>query len=495
MAASEKATLSSVRDCSSASSLPTSVLSSHAWIGKHSPGFRIHGSQVEFLHEPADFYSNLLEQIKKAERRIVIASLYLGTGRMEQKLVDTISETLAQRSLPLKVDILLDYTRGQRGHPNSCSLLVPLLEQYGSQVSVSLYHTPDLRGMVRRFLPERYNEVVGLQHMKIYLFDDNVMLSGANLSDSYFTNRQDRYVIMHKAPGLADFFTNLVSAVQSFSFQLNSDCSLQLSKGLTVHPFEGGIFYFTHTLNQRFQSSLKSATRSKFPLNPYSFERILRAVCPTSSDAGQDTVVFPLVQMGPFDIQTDSIVTEEFFRKVPQASSIRLASGYFNLTSHYRQTLINYSAADYCILTASPQANGFYGASGVSGGVPHAYNYIAQGFLREVGDHCQQQRVQLSEYSRPGWTFHAKGLWYTAPGQLLPSATFIGSPNFGYRSVFRDVEAQAVIATDNADLQRRLHREQDHLYSRSQPVELNTLEARPIPLWVRFVTPYISNFF
>lgn len=61
----------------------------------------------------------------------------------------------------------------------------------------------------------------------------------ANLSDSYFTNRQDRYVMLKEAPGLADFFSRLVRAVASFSFQLSPDQTLKLNEDLKVHPFEG----------------------------------------------------------------------------------------------------------------------------------------------------------------------------------------------------------------------------------------------------------------
>ena len=35
----------------------------------------------------------------------------------------------------------------------------------------------------------------------------------------------------------------------------------------------------------------------------------------------------------------------------------------------------------------------------------------------------------------------------------------------GYRSVFRDIEAQVVIATDNADLRARLHKVSDSFVS------------------------------
>lgn len=48
------------------------------------------------------------------------------------------------------------------------------------------------------------------------------------------------------------------------------------------------------------------------------------------------------------------------------------------------------------------------------------------------------------------------GLWFYLRGQDRPCLTLIGSPNFGYRSVHRDLEAQIAIVTENQELQRRL---------------------------------------
>lgn len=39
----------------------------------------------------------------------------------------------------------------------------------------------------------------------------------------------------------------------------------------------------------------------------------------------------------------------------------------------------------------------------------------------------------------------------------LPMLTVIGSPNFGYRSAERDLEAQCVLITRNPALRQRLH--------------------------------------
>ena len=61
----------------------------------------------------------------------------------------------------------------------------------------------------------------------------------ANLSESYFTNRQDRYVLLQNSTHIADFFSRLVGAVSSVSFHLQSDNSLELSDDLKVHPFLG----------------------------------------------------------------------------------------------------------------------------------------------------------------------------------------------------------------------------------------------------------------
>lgn len=105
----------------------------------------------------------------------MLASLYLGSGAPEQRLV----ADLAQSGAP-QITVLLDGLRGSRGPNSSRDTLRPLLLLSGPQrdVAVHLYHTPDLRGLTKLLLPARYNEIVGLQHMKAYIFDDTLVLSG-----------------------------------------------------------------------------------------------------------------------------------------------------------------------------------------------------------------------------------------------------------------------------------------------------------------------------
>lgn len=157
----------------------------------------------------------------------------------------------------LVVDILIDAARGTRLEKNSSSLtmlesLFELKESLDSEkhpsehsrsflksssvlksssqrqspiatssplaINVNLFHSPLLSGLLYQVLPPRVNEILGVFHTKVFLVDNTVVLTGANLSESYLTNRQDRYVVIKDAPDLADFLHQLVQLIQRFSF-------------------------------------------------------------------------------------------------------------------------------------------------------------------------------------------------------------------------------------------------------------------------------------
>lgn len=102
--------------------------------------------------------------------------------------------------------------------------------------------------------------------------------------------------------------------------------------------------------------------------------------------------------------------------------------------------------------------------------------------------------MALLEYERPGWSYHAKGLWYYLPESDLPNLTLIGSSNFGERSVNRDLETQICLVTNNKPLQERLQAECNHLYDRASIAE-NEITNRPVPRWVKGVVWLFKNFF
>ena len=220
------------------------------WLQNHTISIPVKGDDIRILEKPSDFYKELINGIKTAQKRVVLTALYLGVGKLEKQLISELKETIKKAQVnqqKLKVDILLDFCRGSRGTINSRSVLSSLLEkdfEIQSDIKISLYHSPMLRGFWKQLLPDRINEVVGLQHIKAYVFDDRVILSGANLSSDYFTNRQDRYIVFDNNSQLSNYFSQLVSAISSFSYHLKSNGDVILSAECPEDPVTGNFDNF-----------------------------------------------------------------------------------------------------------------------------------------------------------------------------------------------------------------------------------------------------------
>lgn len=454
-------------------------LESLDWLHGLSPCFALESSQIEIIQEPNLFYDQLLALCTNAKYRISIASLYLGNGNLEKDLVAGIDQNVKQNS-DLKVNILIDYARGTRGEINSKKMLQHLVNQ-SENVLLSLYHTPNLRGLTKKVVPARWNELVGLQHMKVYIADNTVIISGANLSNDYFTNRQDRYIVINDKH-LSDFYFNLISKVQEFSLRVTSDFEVGLHPNWKISPYEGTKLDFVAKARELV---------GEYFTDTFETQRHRQINVPLET---ADTWIFPLIEMGQLGIHHDSVATKKLFSASLPNSKINLATGYFNLTENYMKTLTTDCKANCNILMAHPNANGFQGAKGPAGGIPAAYSQIAKTFQKTLVASGQAHRVQLFEYQKPNWTYHAKGLWYYLPNSKTPDLTLIGSSNFGERSVNRDLESQICLVTVNDELRQQMQSECDNLYKYGE-IAGRELRVRPVPKWVRAVVAIFRNYF
>ncbi|PAV80114.1 hypothetical protein WR25_11859 [Diploscapter pachys] len=396
------------------------------------PSVPINAKNVKIISEPEDFYETLLTLISKSNERIYISSLYLGDGKLENALVDKIDNRLRD-VLNLRVTILLDYLRGTRGERLEKSSTT-LLKRIADRSTIYLYHTPYLKGFLKQTIPERSNEVIGLQHMKLYIFDDHVLLSGANLSDSYFTNRQDRYILFENSKELADYFSQVVDVVGQLSFVLDKDGQCTINPLCPIHPVTGNTKEFSRELNDRLKKVMES----------------LRSASPSHSQS--DTVAYPILQMGMFEVEQEHQLMKRLLSTENPSMKFTMASGYFNCLEEYEDLMTNKGKYDLDILVASPKANGFLNAQGLSGQIPAVYSNILHNFYSKVQE-SNRKSLKLFEYDREGWTFHSKGFWIEHPNY---SATIVGSSNYGYRSAFRDLEAQVFLVTKDQNLREQL---------------------------------------
>ena len=471
---------------------PVAVLTSD--LDRLAPRIDISAEQIEILDTPEDFYDTLKTKIRNAKRRIYLSTLYV--GKTEHELISTIRDALLHSGPALKVSILTDALRGTREAPNpSCaSLLASLVAEFPDRIEVRMYHTPNLTGLRKALIPKRINEGWGLQHIKLYGIDDELILSGANLSNDYFTNRQDRYHVF-KSKRVTDYFARIHSAVCSISFLLNiSDSPSKFTlEWPTSNPAPNPL--------ENPKRHVEAATSLLLPfVKPASPQ-----APPTTS-----TSVYPVICHPP-TINTElPAFTALLARRI---RSYTFTAGYFNPHPMVASSLLAASSlptsASGSILTASPYANGFFGSKGISGLLPAAYTHLSLRFLQAA----RGKNIQLQEWQRgmvgqqDGWTYHAKGLWVTLPPDLRldtssnsssktssdlgtcvegkhssdspgPSVTLIGSSNYTTRSYGLDLEVGAMVVTKDEGLMRKLKREEELLMSHTSLVNEEDLETK-----------------
>lgn len=173
--------------------------------------------QMRFISTPNSFYKTILSLIEKATKRITITSLYLGTGKLESALINKLYSKTRDKNI--KLSIIMDKNRCERKEKgrNSLDLLFPLRN------NLYLYNNPNFSLFpFNKHLPSIFKELFGVFHTKIIIADNDIILTGANLSHSYFTTRKDRYLYIKNSPKLADYLSHYAQDIKSINFSQNA---------------------------------------------------------------------------------------------------------------------------------------------------------------------------------------------------------------------------------------------------------------------------------
>lgn len=461
------------------------------------PRFLLKSEQIEILTSPTTFYDVLKSKIQKAKSRIFLSSLYV--GKNQDDLINEISDAMTKNK-DLKLYILIDYLRGTREYPDksSLTLLSNLLKKFGNhRVDLRLYHTPNLQGITEKLAPKRLNEGFGLQHMKIYGFDDELILSGANLSKDYFTNRQDRYYLF-KDSKITNYFFKLSQIISKISHKVNynkhtnkiiidwptsnltahSNLDIERFKLETTHHLEPVLFdnRINHYNDDQYQKH-NLATEGK--------EKELHDEI-NVDDSEYDTIVYPISQFSPLlkpDISTEKPAILRLLSYM-DSSSIKytFTAGYFNMEPEIKTRLLNSTAAHGDIITASPKANSFFHSKGISKYLPAAYLYMVELFLKDVHKLSKDSKISVKEWengvvnTENGWSYHAKGIWISAPEETTPSITVVGSSNYTKRSYSLDLETNVVLVTRNEELKQKMQAEINNITEHTKQLTLKDFE-------------------
>lgn len=324
------------------------------------------------------------------------------------------------------------------------------------------------------------------------------MAGRANLSSDYFTNRQDRYHLI-SSQEVTHYFWEVYQGVTSLSFQVepakDEPAGFRLqwpSSNAAPSPLEQPVQYVEKATKVIDQIITPRRTNS----------------ASDGSNSPKDTTIYMLAQLSQLlkpDTSTELPAITHVLKTLGASqyagSSWTFTAGYFNPAPSLTKLLLSTASQNNVVITASPQANGFYQSKGVSGLLPDAYTLLARRFLRAIHAQKRDAAVCLKEWRRGvvgqpgGWTYHAKGLWVTLPGDTYPCMTIVGSSNYTKRSYSHDLEAGALIVTRDEDLKRRLGDEQSWLQQEyAKPVTLDDFATneRRVGLKVRIAMWIVS---
>jgi CDP-diacylglycerol--glycerol-3-phosphate 3-phosphatidyltransferase len=308
----------------------------------------------------------------------------------------------------------------------------------------------------------------------IYIPELNIICR-ANLSNDYFTNRQDRYHLFCSKE-ITEYFFKLHNTVSSLSFLVTPDPQLQ-----------AGYFLEWPSSNPApspLPEPKKYIAASSSILNQ--LVRVSSSQLPNPSSK-TDTTVYPISQLTPLlcpDSSTELPAIRTILRALAlpsfSTSSWTFTAGYFNPDPSLTSLLLSTASSNNTVITASPYANGFYGSRGVSALLPPAYTLLARRFLESVAASPRQSdSIVLKEWRRGtvgepgGWTYHAKGLWVSVDGGKGPSISVVGSSNYTKRSYSLDLETGAVIITRDEALKEKLREEKDALHEYAKKVGMD----------------------
>eukprot|EP00466_Bigelowiella_natans_P009513 jgi/Bigna1/79212/fgenesh1_pg.60_\ len=492
-----------------------------------------------------------------ADAKVLISTLYLGTDDKAQRLIQDLREALSLKP-KLTVTLLVDAHRTLRGpsraaaaspvpaaaaadkgegrprsvparaHDGNYSQLKALVSEFGvERVSCFLFPAPPYPSLAPpRWIVEklgsssssRLNELRSVYHAKLYIFDNSVILSGANLSDVYFTTRQDRYVRVRDRK-LTDFYSQVVRCLCSASPRIEASIDDDsCGKRTTTKGREDAAEALTPSSSCSPPPQLQDYSLSENRLSLLRDE-LCQLFSPGAAthrnegdnNGGEDDSplgwtdddheyahIFPSIEYGWCGLHLDSeAVVDVLSLQSPSSSTTStpraalLAAGYLNPTRNIVEAMLKWGP-NGAFLGGALNANGWYGASGlVTRHVPSLY----RSRMLEIAEEAKERRAEIArdgggdkaahdiatlsvlEWSRleekgqaedaVNWSFHSKG-----GESMRPFLTTAGSSNYNFRSVHRDLEVQAFILTANPALRSTLTQEVMDLCENAEPVRV-----------------------
>jgi len=354
------------------------------------PCIPIPAGRVATLDGPAGFRATLLDLIARARERIIIATLYLQDDEAGREVLSALHAAKAARP-ELEIAVFVDWHRAQRG----------LIGTPKCGGNAALYRETARclgPGVPIHGVPVQTREMLGVLHLKGFVFDDTVLYSGASLNDVYLHRhdryRLDRYHLLrdrHLADSLAGLLLHVVRPSPA------------------VHALDTGTAPRTASLRPAIARFRRDVAKARYHMA----EGTIR-----EGEVG----VTPLLGLGARDNELNAVVLD-LIRHAKR--HLVVFTPYFNLPGPVRRG-IDAKLREGCkvtIVAGDKVANDFYIPPEEPfksiGAVPYLYEGNLRRFCRARQGAIDRGLLNLHLWRHGNHSFHLKGLMVDEDYSLL----------------------------------------------------------------------------
>lgn len=388
---------------------------------------------VDCLFSSKSFKAELLKQIQNAKYRIYLTALYLEADDAGRDILMALY-TAKKENPALNIVVCIDYHRAQRGligEKKSTSTNATWYQEVESAQEV---------GIKILGIPVKRKELFGVQHLKGFIFDENILYSGASFNNIYLHQadryRYDRYWLINNVK-LADA---MVSFLNKEIISSGGAARLNSEKIPTIKELK--------VAQKKLSRNLKQASFH------YEGER--------STDC---LAVTPLCGLGVRKNQLNKSI-----RKLLQSAEqdVLLFTPYFNLPTAIDRdiTALLKRGVKLTIVVGDKSANDFYIPEDEQfrtiGALPYLYECNLKRFATKHKALLKTGQLNLHLWKHDSNSFHLKGLYVDNRFILLTGH------NLNPRAWRLDVENGLLVDDPKQQLKPLLEKESEHIFANTQ---------------------------
>ena len=399
------------------------------------PQIAVAADQFQVLNSAKDFKSRILSLIAGATQRIYLIALYLQDDEAGREILSALYAA-KQRNPALDIKVFVDFHRAQRG-------LIGKGKQGGNHLMYQAMAARHEHQIEIYGVPVKGRELLGVLHLKGFIFDDILLYSGASLNDIYLHQQEryrfDRYHQIH-SQALTCSMVNYVDDVF-----LKSEAVQRLDRpGIPgAKQLKGQIRRFKHNLRT----------------SQYRFESI-----PANS---QEIAITPMVGLGKRGNQLNRMI-----RNLVRATEreIFICTPYFNPPKELNKDVeaLLKRGCKVTIVVGDKTANDFFippeEKFSTIGGLPYLYETNLRKFAERNQHHIDSGRLNLMLWCCDKHSYHLKGIFVDEEWALLTGN------NLNPRAWALDLENGLLVHDRHHHLRMRFQEERENILAHTRRI-------------------------